>query len=149
MKNREFKFRIWENNEKRWIDSFEDSLYISGKHGIVHISTVGEPFKRTVNPYTIQQYIGLKDLTGNEVFEGDIVKFYPWNSPKKEYEEYLCKSLKQIRWGLDITSQYPSVGFVAINLCPSDLEDGYQLNWMDARNMEVIGNIFENPELLK
>lgn len=45
--------------------------------------------------------------------------------------------------------EYPDAGFCAISLSPTDLEDGHTLNWMDTRNMEIVGNIFENGDLLK
>lgn len=138
---REIKFRAWRENKMHYniTTAHYEHNAMSGSGGDLW------DFAEWMKWSKVMQYTGLKDKNGKDVYEGDIVKFHPWNSPKKELEDYLCNTPKQIKWGLD-NGQYPSVGFVAINLRPSDLEDGHQLNSMDARNMEVIGNIFESKK---
>ncbi len=148
----QIKFRIWSTQVKRFINSQE----IVESFSNIFIPT-SSPESQNMNcaiasteNCIIQQFTGLLDKNRKEVFIGDIVKFYPWNSPSSHRgtEDYLSKSLKQIVYGLDF-GQFPTAGFCAINLQPSDLEDGHQLNCMDTYNMEIVGNIFENPELLK
>ena len=133
---RELKFKAW-NKEKMVKFDLEDLMYETHNLGTVDLKY-----------WTVMQYTGLKDKNGVEIYEVDIVEFYPWNSPKKALEDYLCKNVKKVIWGLDY-GQYPSAGWSVINLQPADLEDGHQLNHMDSRNMEVVGNIFENTEPLK
>lgn len=74
-----------------------------------------------------QQYIGLPDKNGGEIYEGDIVSV--WD------EAY------SIRWG--------NGGFFAEGYCmgsQDNPEDFFSEDAVD--NCEVIGNIYENPELL-
>jgi uncharacterized phage protein (TIGR01671 family) len=167
--NREIKFRIWDKKFKKWLTSGDGGTHCSSNWAIDpftgkiidYVECDGEYtpseepdryFDGRVSikesPFVKQQYTGAKDRVGIEIYEGDIVEFYPWNSPKKALEDYLCKNVKKVIWGLDY-GQYPSAGWSVINLQPADLEDGHQLNYMDSRNMEVVGNIFENPELLE
>ena len=66
-------------------------------------------------------YVGLKGKTGNKIFEGDIVKHRKAGSKKEEIGEVWISA-----------SQGVMVG-----------------NWPISFDLEVIGNVWENPELLK
>ena len=70
---------------------------------------------------TIQWFTGLKDKNGKEIFQGDFIRGQFDHGPAGFREETL-----PIRWSN---------------------EDGYQWNYWDLSTIEVIGNIFENPEM--
>lgn len=74
--------------------------------------------------------------------------YLPTPDKIKEYADELCNGLKMIEYGVGAChGEYPDAGFCAISLSLTDLEDGHTLNWMDARNMEIVGNIFESGDL--
>ncbi len=77
--------------------------------------------------WTIMQYTGLKDKNGVEIYEGDIVKVPHWSDKRRR----ICGEIKFVD------------GAFIINL--TDME--YII--MVAETIEVIGNIYENKELLK
>jgi len=84
------------------------------------------------NPeYPYMQFTGLLDKSGVEIYEGDIVKYSAFNE-QKELQNYI----NPIFWEQNFASF--SVGnehsFWALSTC---------------EDVEVIGNIYENPELLK
>ena len=83
-----------------------------------------------VIPETVGQYIGLYDKNSKKIFEGDIIK-----GKVHEMNGY------RIRGGV---VEYHGVGFI-MNLDPN--------SWYDQKNIpfdcEIIGNIYDNPELLK
>ena len=70
------------------------------------------------------EYVGLKDSKGKEIYEGDIV----------------ANELGNQKWEV----RYVSNGFVGVIPDEHDL----QLWPTTCENIEVIGNIYENPELL-
>ena len=133
---REIKFRVWNNFHKRFLDipfegQFESKLAISqngkmysGKYDCI----MGE------NQYTIQQYTGIKDKNGKEIYEGDIVEIF--NHPQSE----------QVEW----EPNGCGFGFFAHDSKERD-SGGFQFlsDWTGSNGYKVIGNIFENPELIK
>lgn len=145
--NRIFKFRVWDlKQNKFWHDC--DGIT---KHGIVLTSEgtpglVGDVFdkycpEKTVNYFSdeflrIQQFIERLDRDGKEIYEGDIVEYI-----EKMFEHGDAQKLT----GLVKYDDY----FSAYGI--SKTEDGDCMNYftdMTVDHFKVIGNIFENPELL-
>lgn len=85
---------------------------------------------------TVGQYTGLTDKNGKKIFEGDIVRYRPedWCEPIQSVVEYCAD-----KWN------YP-----AFDLKDHDYEaNGLQCAHEEGIGLEVIGNIHDNPELLK
>ena len=83
-----------------------------------------------INEETIGQYTGLKDKNGKKIFEGDIVK-----------DDYCIYKVVY-----DGNGYYVKVNRL-LKECGTDKGLLYDLS--DYKDLEVIGNIWDNPELLK
>ena len=101
----------------------------------------------TVLPETVGQYTGLTDKNGNKIFEGDILKGeqYPYKDKDGDYNYFA-----EVLWfdnspGFGTyTFKNPKSKVRGISTGNCDyLEDFSSEDW------EVIGNIHDNPELLK
>lgn len=82
------------------------------------------------------QYTGLKDKNGQEIYEGDIVKCVA----RPEYKS--DSGNREIYWGHDFGFCFRSP--------PTDEYEythGLPLSWGGYESVEVIGNIYENPDL--
>ena len=102
----------------------DNKWYISNKEGM--------PFAFEVRPETIGQYTGLKDKNGNKIWENDIVNKVDTNGLGYHRERKCKVSFDELGYWL-LTTEYG---------------DGYWLGEFDSEQLEVIGNIFDNPELL-
>ena len=92
---------------------------------------------KLVDPSTICQCTGLKDKNGKLIWENDIVKFDIYY-----YENLESSTISQIKWCNDLCALSLVVNDKGIRGTLGHLMD---LN----KEIEVIGNIFDNPELLE
>ena len=85
---------------------------------------------------TIGQYIGKKDKNGNEIYEGDIMQYNSLLRPEKYYRYVIA-------WNpIDMAFGCASLALAFLD-CP-DIGGGAQIT-----DSTIIGNIHDNPELLK
>ena len=89
-----------------------------------------QPGWAQVSPWV--QYTGLKDRNGREIYEGDLIQ--------EVYEESEC--------GPAVTFVVPVV-FMDGAFCIEDGDPLFELDAMNDHNWSAVGNIYENPELLK
>lgn len=84
-----------------------------------------------VVPETVGQHTGLKDVTGKMIFTGDIVEV--WKNGELQMRGVVV-------WGHG-----------SFEIKDPNYSDGYCmcLAWSEAMDMKVIGNVYDNPELLK
>ena len=123
--SREIKFRAWDKETKSMI---KEVWEIGLKSNYNQPWLMGDD-KRTDN-FELMQYTGLKDKDGKEIYEGDVARI--WADPK-DYNGYKGHNyIGVVEWDEFI------LGFI--------LSDGHGLK--DFEFIEIVGNIYENPELL-
>lgn len=118
------KFRAWDKVLKRISEvsciNFFDEIVILDETNMGHVT-------QKLSDVVLMQYTGLKDKNGKEIYAGDIIKKH-------------CRTYS------------PGEGEVAscdINIEVKNMLDFYKYYWSyETEDLEIIGNIYENPELL-
>lgn len=123
------KFRAWLKEEYRMTDVREITFF---NDEVQMISDV-EGFY-AYDEFKLMQFTGLKDKNDKEIYEGDIVKFSDCDddvyiTPVVWDKNYAC-------FGVSFSGGYP-ISF-------DYLEEFYT----ELKDIEVVGDIYENPELL-
>lgn len=108
--------------------------YVSSQNGIDN----GKSYRFSVNPTTVGQYTGLIDKNGKKIFEGDILKVHDLIPLFDGYNsEEICYNGKVMY-----------IGNQGMYACEGN-GDGNALCALNLDECQVIGNIYDNPELLE
>lgn len=118
--NREIKFRAWDSTLKQFLPNIQNHL---GNDEWAF----GNILKENGNRFNVNQYTGLKDKNGKEIYEGDIIKYFN--------HRFRDPIIHEVEYHSEGTS------FSIPNL--HTMED-----FEPEEGIEIIGNIYENPELL-
>ena len=138
MKNREVKFRAWNNKAKKMI-YFDNNWQILTDGPLTNLVICSNVSERSFDfdpeedgeSTILMQYTGLKNKRGVPVYEGDI--------------------LEHKTWGLVIMSfgEYESEDGTVMAFHLIDIEYKEQIYNENFQGYEVVGNIYEHPNLLK
>jgi uncharacterized phage protein (TIGR01671 family) len=134
---REIKYRAWHKAERHMgaveVLNLEKGAFVNGvmpgKDQVTEDFTIVAPARGRFcffEDIELMQYTGLKDKNGVDIYEGDILR----HDDLVSYQEVLWIGAR-----------------ISIHSLPTD--DDYEDLWMqESKDIEVIGNIYENPELL-
>ncbi len=128
--NNRFKFRVWDKMRLQFIYPHNDNQqhFIIDLNGRFHNLQNGSGG----DDYVIQQYTGLTGNNDDPIYEGDIII----DNQKQKYEIIFDEN--HARYDLKVCGENKLRG-----------QTSYGTEIYEKKHIEVIGNIFENPELLK
>ena len=130
---REILFRGKRKDNGEWVYG---NYAVTDNNEKQHFVFQNKAFEFEVDPKTVGQYTGLTDKNGTKIFEGDIVVYCTntYRATNKEFHEVVFETRGES-------------GYFGIKI--SNIETWQFCLEVPAKLMEVIGNIHDNPELLK
>ena len=145
---RTIKFRAWEKEQKKmfWVNKLDVPNFDSGAVMLrQNLPSERDDYWQPIGDVVLMQFTGLLDKNGKEIYEGDVVKilYTDWpscsgchNTPQEHMDAIALT--RMVIWSVRGFYVSTRVGGYAESIEPGT--HGF---------IEVIGNIYENPELLK
>lgn len=146
-----YLYRAKRTNNSKWmignLIQTDDGIYIIQNYVPQHLIKNYE-----VDPSTICQCTGLKDKNGKLIWENDITKLALPDGEVRYFKVSFKKVIRKVLCHPDFEDDVAKVELNAVcfewdgdELFPCIYEDGSS----DVSNMEMAGNVFDNPELLE
>lgn len=134
--SRAIKFRVWSRKEGTWEKWF---TFLCGDGYLYQENYQGVDPAYDQGNYVIQQFTGLLDSNNKEIYEGDILKVPNRDTLYKVvYYEYIASfQFLPIDYDVDVMTFRMRTNY-----------NNYIANMRMTETYSIIGNIFENPELL-
>jgi len=138
---RPIKFRVWDSQEEAWVNHSDFTMYLDGS--IMIDKPYGTIHEEKPDRFKICQFAGLLDKNGKEIYEGDIV------ADQNDIKYIVIWHEVEACWFYEIASKtegylgyygHADIKGKSGQFAPHGSANGYIF--------KVIGNIYENPELL-
>ncbi|WP_412936606.1 YopX family protein [Lactiplantibacillus plantarum] len=134
------KFRAWNQIDYEYINEINAVMSLDGSHIWWDINDSGEmKYEDDPGNYKLEQFTGLKDTSGKEIYEGDIVSFGSMWCVGDEYDPREEEHTGTVEYRPDYASYVVNCNGKIYPLEQVISFDGYSVH----------GNAHENPELLK
>jgi uncharacterized phage protein (TIGR01671 family) len=156
MKQREIKFRIWDDGRKEWVHGPGDEINLFGE-----CILFGELLRRPddtlvsldeLNNIQALQFTGLHDKNGKEIYEGDIFRVEEDGAEDETDKIYFLVIVWVSEWAmfatLRVSDEYPAYLNEGVKALDEPMFWTYTLEDTSDRRFFLCGNIFQNPELL-
>lgn len=134
------KFRAWNQIDSEYINEINAVMSLDGSHIWWDINDSGEmKYEDDPGNYKLEQFTGLKDTSGKEIYEGDIVSFGSMWCVGDEYDPREEEHTGTVEYRPDYASYVVNCNGKIYPLEELTSFDGYS----------VQGNVHENAELLE
>lgn len=128
------KFKIWDKTRNKWLVSNCGQFLLTQDGNVMFHMDGDNPLEPIIDQieYEVLMYTGLKDKNGKEIYDGDIVK----------YTSELENGIFEVK--------YSNCRFYGLWIEANFMDITTDLFYLGCSNeLEVIGNIYQNPELLE
>lgn len=146
--NREILFKAKRKDNGKWVEGYYRRIPCMGmlEHYIMPRNPKNRMEQYAIDPDTICQYTGLVDKNGKKIWGNDILRGYQYPYRSDGNDNYFA----EVTW----FENCPAFGIYTFknpksNVCGiSEGNTEFMENW-NSEDWEVIGNIFDNPDLLE
>ncbi len=143
MNNDVHKYRVWDSVEKRYLRECEAVML--GMDGKIYLPSDNKWLSDEQGRYVVERCVGLKDKNDNPIYKGDVVEFDNETLMDAYGDETLVETMNRA-----VLKKYTLVDFLSnYSYCESMLRDDKILLKEMVKSIKIIGNIYENPELLE